>query len=58
MIDIKRFRRDRNISQSELCEVLNVKQPYISAIENGKRPLSEEKFTLLYLTIDGLILNT
>ena len=27
---------------------MGIKQPYLSAIENGKRPLNDEKFTLLY----------
>ena len=48
MIDIKKFRTDNNISQLEICTVLGIKQPYLSAIENGKRPLNDEKFTLLY----------
>ena len=48
MVDIKKFRLDKNISQAEICTVLGIKQPYLSAIENGKRPLNEEKFTLLY----------
>lgn len=48
MIDIKKFRADNNISQLEICTVLGIKQPYLSAIENGKRPLNDEKFTLLY----------
>lgn len=56
MIDIKRFRKEQNVSQSELCEVLNVKQPYISAIENGKRPLSEEKLSLLYKRYGDIIM--
>ena len=48
MIDIKKFRTDNNISQLEICTVLGIKQPYLSAIENGKTPLNDEKFTLLY----------
>ena len=48
MIDIKKFRTDNNISQLEICTVLGIKQPYLSAIENDKRPLNDEKFTLLY----------
>lgn len=48
MIDIKKFRTDNNISQLEICTILGIKQPYLSAIENGKRPLNDEKFTLLY----------
>lgn len=44
MIDIKRFRNDRNITQREICEVLGVAQPYLSAIERGERPFSKKKF--------------
>ena len=57
MIDIKKFREDKHISQSEICTVLGIKQPYLSAIENGKRPLNEEKFTLLYKQYGNEILN-
>lgn len=48
MIDLKRFRKDRHIKQSEVCEVLGVSQPFLSAIEMGKSPLNEEKFQKLY----------
>ncbi len=48
MIDLQRFRKENNIKQSEICEILGVKQPYISAIERGVRPLNEEQFRLLY----------
>lgn len=57
MVDIKKFRTDKNISQAEICTVLGIKQPYLSAIENGKRPLNEEKFTLLYKQYGDEILN-
>lgn len=43
MIGLKHFREDNNIKQSELCRILGIAQPYISAIESGKRPLNEEK---------------
>ena len=48
MIDLKKFREEQKISQAELCTVLGIAQPYLSAIENGKRPLNEKKFTALY----------
>lgn len=48
MIDLQRFRKEKNIKQTEIAEVLGVKQPYISAIERGARPLNEEQFRLLY----------
>lgn len=48
MIDVKAFRKKYNITQSEICSIINVKQPYLSAIESGKRPLSKDKFEILY----------
>jgi phage repressor protein C with HTH and peptisase S24 domain len=48
MFNLKAFRTDHNISQSEICYVLDIAQPYVSAIESGKRPLNRQKFELLY----------
>ncbi len=48
MIDIKAFRAKYKITQAEICDIIKVKQPYLSAIEGGKRPLSKEKFEILY----------
>lgn len=48
MIDLKRFREENNIKQSEICKILGIAQSYVSAIESRKRPLNEEKFKLLY----------
>ncbi|WP_010416178.1 helix-turn-helix transcriptional regulator [Anaerophaga thermohalophila] len=48
MFDLKAFRKDFNISQSEICYVLDIAQPYVSAIESGKRPLNRQKFEMLY----------
>lgn len=56
MIDLKRFREEQNISQAEVCTVLGIAQPYLSAIENGKRPLNEKKFTVLYKHYGDIIL--
>lgn len=56
MIDIKRFRKENNLSQKEITDLLGVKQPYLSAIESGKRPLSEEKFKILYNHYGDIIL--
>lgn len=42
MIDIKRFRTDNNITRREICEVLGVAQPYLSAIERGERPFYDD----------------
>lgn len=40
--DIRRFRVDKGIKQSELADILSVTQPYISEVEKGKKPLSKE----------------
>lgn len=56
MIDLKRFREEQKISQAELCTVLGIAQPYLSAIENGKRPLNDKKFALLYKHYGNIIL--
>ncbi|MGE5393776.1 MAG: helix-turn-helix domain-containing protein [Candidatus Saccharibacteria bacterium] len=47
MIDLKLFRKDNGIRQSELCALLGVKQSYISLMESGVRPLNREKFEIL-----------
>lgn len=56
MIDIKRFREEKNIKQKEICTILGIAQPYLSAIEKGLRPLNEEKFKLLYKQYGDIIL--
>ena len=56
MVDLKKFREEQKISQAELCTVLGIAQPYLSAIENGKRPLNEKKFTVLYKQYGDIIL--
>jgi len=57
MIDLKRFRSDKNISQKELCAVLGVAQSYLSAIENGDRPLNAKRFELLYQHYGDVVLD-
>lgn len=56
MIDLKRFREDNNIKQSEICEVLGIVQPYLSAIERGIRPLNAKRFDILYKHYGDIIL--
>ena len=57
MIDIKRFRADKKITQKEICDILGIAQPYLSAIEKGTRPFNEEKFKLLYKHYGDIILD-
>lgn len=41
--DIARLRKENNMSQSELSNLLQMTQSFLSAIENGKSPLPVEK---------------
>lgn len=56
MFNIKQFRKDMKIKQSEICEVLKISQPFLSAIERGFRPLNEIKFQKLYNHYGNIIL--
>lgn len=42
-IDIARLRKDNGMSQSDLAQMLQITQSFLSAIENGKSPLPPEK---------------
>jgi transcriptional regulator with XRE-family HTH domain len=57
MIDIKRFRIDEGIQQKEICKILGIAQPYLSAIERGERPLNKDKFKILYKQYGDILLN-
>ena len=37
---VKNFRRERNLSQEKLAELVDVSVPYMSNIETGKKKLS------------------
>ena len=39
MFDLKQFRIDNNLKQSDLREILSCTQPTISQIENGRIPM-------------------
>lgn len=58
---IKKLRRDLNISQIELCNILNIHQSALSRIENGciDPPYSKVKLIYEYLAkrINRIILN-
>ena len=41
--DISRLRKEKGMSQSELANLLQMNQSFLSAIENGKSPLPIEK---------------
>ena len=41
MFDLKRFRKEQKISQTELARLLGVGQSFISQVESGKDPIPE-----------------
>ena len=46
-IDLKFLREQTGKSQKDIAELIGVNQPYVSAIENGRKPLSKEHEELL-----------
>ena len=51
MKNIKEIRADRNLSQQEAADLLDISKEYLSMIECGKRNPSDalkEKFSLVY----------
>lgn len=43
-IDIALLRRDLGMKQAEFAYELGIKQPYLSEIENGKKPVTDELY--------------
>jgi transcriptional regulator with XRE-family HTH domain len=41
-LDLRKLRDEKNLKQSELADILGVKQPYISSIERGRYEISHE----------------
>lgn len=47
MFDLKKFRKDKKISQKELAAVLSCQQSFVSQVENYKDPMPESWFKIL-----------
>lgn len=47
MIDLKKFRRVNNLTQAELGDYLGIKKSYMSLLESGTRPISNDKLSKL-----------
>lgn len=41
MFDLKKFRKERKLTQSEFSELLGYQASYISSIEKGNKPVSD-----------------
>lgn len=46
-IDIKKLRKDKKLTQIEMANILNCKQPFISALESGASQLPSDMLTML-----------
>lgn len=46
-IDLKRFRKDKNLTQLDIAELFNCKQNFISNIEAGIKPIPTDKLEIL-----------
>jgi transcriptional regulator with XRE-family HTH domain len=46
-IDLRKFRKDHNLSQAQLGHILKCRQPNVAAIEKGNRDLTIEQSDLL-----------
>lgn len=46
-IDLKRFRRDKNLTQLDIAELFKCKQNFISNIETGIKPIPADKLDVL-----------
>lgn len=58
--DLQRFRKDKNLTQKDLTDVLSCSQPFISSVEKGNRPLPHEMMVILqskYGYVDDYIIN-
>jgi transcriptional regulator with XRE-family HTH domain len=58
--DLQRFRKDKNLTQKDLTDVLSCSQPFISSVEKGNRPLPHEMMVILqskYGYVNDYIIN-
>ena len=42
-LDLQRIRKDFNVTQKALADMLNINQSFLSNIENGRSPLPYDK---------------
>lgn len=47
IFDLKAFRKDKNITQSEIARIFSCNQNFISRIESGIRPIPMDKLEIL-----------
>lgn len=47
MFDLKRFRKDKKLTQNELADILSCGQAFISHVEKGIKDLPQDKRSIL-----------
>lgn len=47
VFDLKQFRKDKNLTQKDLADLLGVNQVFISRVEKGEKQFSQEKLVIL-----------
>lgn len=47
IFDLKRFRKENNLTQKDLADLLGVNQVFISRVEKGEKQFSQEKMVIL-----------
>ena len=47
MFDLKRFRRDKNLTQKDMADILSCGQAFISHVEKGIKDLPQDKRSIL-----------
>jgi transcriptional regulator with XRE-family HTH domain len=47
MFDLKRFRKDKNLTQNEIADILSCGQAFVSHVEKGIKDLPQDKRAIL-----------
>lgn len=47
ILDLKSFRRDKNLTQKDIADLLGVTQVFISRVEKGEKQIPQEKLVIL-----------
>lgn len=47
IFDLKQFRKDKNLTQKDIADLLGINQVFISRVEKGEKQLSQEKLVIL-----------
>lgn len=47
ILDLKKFRSDKNLTQKDIADLLGVTQVFISRVEKGEKQIPQEKMVIL-----------